>query len=60
MSFAMGASLFLICLTTVGGWGLYTAGVNAGEAGSAAKVAALESQANATNARIESFCNGAQ
>ena len=56
----MGASLFLICLTTVGGWGLYTAGVNAGEAGSAAKVAALESQANATNARIESFCNGAQ
>ena len=60
MSLAVGAGLFLSCIAAVGGFVLYQAGVNAGESGSAAKVAALESQADATNARIESFCQGAQ
>ncbi|MEM1425226.1 MAG: hypothetical protein AAGF75_01545 [Cyanobacteria bacterium P01_H01_bin.130] len=53
-------ALFLALGTGVAGVAMWNAGVAAGESGSAAKVAALESQADATNARIENFCQGAQ
>ena len=55
---AIAYALFLALGTGVAGMTMWNAGVAAGESGSAAKVAALESQADATNARIENFCKG--
>ena len=57
---AIAYALFLALGTGVAGWAMWNAGVAAGQSGSAAKVAALESEASATNARIENFCQGAQ
>lgn len=57
---AIAYALFLALGTGVAGMAMWNAGVAAGESGSAAKVAALESEASATNARIDAFCQGGQ
>lgn len=51
-----GYFLFLALGTGAVGLFMWNAGVAAGQSGSAAKVAALESQAAATDARIDAFC----